>query len=154
MSEITERAEKWLNQPHGFQKPIVATDIIRNLLAEIERWKAEYMGAAELVATIYEAVTGNTGGPVRGVVEDVHDTIANLTAERDLFKKETVALATEPTRRQTIEDCVKAIESLPARVEPISGQNFTYVQRGEVIGSDRWPALVRLRKENLWKPQH
>jgi hypothetical protein len=36
-------------------------------------------------------------------------------------------------RRQTIDDCVKAVESLPTRIEPISGQNFTYVQRGEAI---------------------
>lgn len=51
---------------------------VADLEADIEHWKAEYMGAAELVATIYEAVTGNDGGPRRGVIEDVQDTIAEL----------------------------------------------------------------------------
>ena len=63
------------------------------LEADIERHKEEYLTAAELVATMYEAVTGNTGGPKRGVVEDVQDVVASLVAERDLFKKETLALA-------------------------------------------------------------
>jgi len=43
-------------------------------------------------------------------------------------------------RSKIISDCVAAIESLPVRVEPISGQNFTYVQRGEAIDAIR--ALV------------
>jgi hypothetical protein len=66
---------------------------VSELEAEIKRHKEEYLTAAGLVATLYKTVTGNTGGPYRGVVEDVKDTIEGLTAERDLFKKETLALA-------------------------------------------------------------
>jgi hypothetical protein len=47
---------------------------------EVTRLKAEYLTAAELVATLYETVTGNKGGPKRGVVEDVIDVISSLSA--------------------------------------------------------------------------
>jgi hypothetical protein len=66
---------------------------VAELEADIERHKEEYLTADELVATMYEAVTGNNGGPKRGVVEDVQDVVAELVAERDLFKKESLALA-------------------------------------------------------------
>jgi hypothetical protein len=42
---------------------------------------------------------------------------------------------------KTIEDCITIIMKLPTRVEPISGQNFSYIQRGEAIDSIR--ALTR-----------
>ena len=40
-------------------------------------------------------------------------------------------------RSKIISECISAIEKLPGRVEPISGQNFTYVQRGEAIDAMR-----------------
>jgi uncharacterized protein involved in exopolysaccharide biosynthesis len=48
---------------------------------EIEYRKQEYLDAAELVATLYEAVTKNSGAPQVGVVEDVVNRIAELEAE-------------------------------------------------------------------------
>ena len=60
---------------------------VTELEADIERYKEAYLTAAELVATMYEAVTGNTGEPRRGVVEDVQDVMAALTAGRDLLSK-------------------------------------------------------------------
>ena len=48
-------------------------------------YKADYFVAAELVASLYEAVTHNTGDPKRGVLEDVQDRIAELEAGHRLW---------------------------------------------------------------------
>ncbi len=49
-------------------------------------WKEDYLIAAELVAAMYEAVTHNTGEPVRGVLEDVQDRVAELEKYEAQFK--------------------------------------------------------------------
>jgi len=69
---------------------------VAELEADIERHKEEYLTAAELVATMYEAVTGNDGGPKRGVVEDVQDTIAELKLwESEYYKAHAKSAETE-----------------------------------------------------------
>ena len=47
---------------------------------EVERLEKQYLFAAELVASLYEAVTHNTGEPVHDVLEDVQVRIAKLEA--------------------------------------------------------------------------
>lgn len=42
--------------------------------------EGDYKFAAELVAEMYETVTGNKGEPLRGVLEDVQDRMAELEA--------------------------------------------------------------------------
>ena len=62
--------------PDIWHSVMVERDSLRE---DIERMKEEYLTAAELVATLYEAVMHtNHDGPIVGVVEDVENRIKEL----------------------------------------------------------------------------
>jgi hypothetical protein len=69
---------------------------INALESEISRWKAEYVAASELVATLYKSVTDNSDGPRLGVIEDVQATIAELKQwESEYYKAHEKAVSNE-----------------------------------------------------------
>ena len=56
---------------------------------------------------------------------------SNLDIIRDLLA------ALDAAEREERERCAEALKRLPVRVEPISGQLFAYIQRGEAIDAIR-----------------
>lgn len=52
---------------------LASSRALRAARADAERYKADALSAAELVAKMHAAAVGEVRGPIRGVVEDVQD---------------------------------------------------------------------------------
>lgn len=64
-----------------------ANDQIKELRAENERLRDEYLNACALVANMHKAAVGEITGPVRGVVEDVADLRALAQNQEDQLNR-------------------------------------------------------------------
>ena len=88
----------WGEDLHGCDAPDAMADLVIHLRSSLETVKRErdearrdHEGACLLVAKMHHAATGSTGGPKRGVVEDVED--VRLRAEEAETRAEDLRLA-------------------------------------------------------------
>lgn len=76
-------------------------------LADADRFKADHIGACELVAQMHGAVTGTFGnGPKRGVVEDVED----LRKEREAALADAARMRLSAEDREVLEWVARRID--------------------------------------------
>lgn len=95
--------------------------------ADAERYKADHLGACQLVAELYVAGTGapHGQGPKTGPVEDVQaarDETTSLLAEaRNLFEFQALSPGLKVAKRQAIDEWRERVAKVPGLGVPTEG---------------------------------